>query len=253
MFGPQFLQGQGVLVTGGARGIGRGIVIELAKLGARVAFTYTTNPTAAEKLLAELPGEGHGIFPLDISSADQVQGVFTKVLEHFSASTGLTGLVNNAGITKDQLILRMKDADFDDVIQTNLRGTYLCFKAALKPMLKARKGSIVNITSVIGHSGNPGQANYAASKAGIEALARSVAAELGSRAIRVNNVAPGFIQTDMTDVLTDEQKNTILQKIPLQKFGDVSDVAAAVAFLLSDRSQYMTGQTLHVNGGMLMG
>jgi 3-oxoacyl-[acyl-carrier protein] reductase len=238
-----------ILVTGGSRGIGMGIVRHIAREGGRVAFTYTSKPEAAEAIIQDLPGTGHAAFQLDISNETSIETTFKAVLELFGR---LDGLVNNAGITKDQLLLRMKAEDFDQVIQTNLRGSFLCTKAAVKVMLKARAGSIVNITSVIGHSGNPGQANYAASKAGLDAFTKSVAQEVGSRQIRVNCVAPGFISTEMTDVLPEAQKNAILAKVPLQKFGKTEDVAAAVSFLLSDEASYITGQTIHVNGGMYM-
>lgn len=243
------LKGQSVLITGGSRGIGAGIAHRLAELGARVAITYSSSKESAEKVLKALPGEGHILLQLNVADEDSVAQCVSETLKSFDK---LDGLVNNAGITKDQLLLRMKAEDFDQVIQTNLKGSFLCTKAVMKSMMKARRGSVVNITSVIGHSGNAGQANYAASKAGTEAFAKSVAQELGSRGVRLNNVAPGFIQTDMTDVLPEEQKKAILQKVPLQKFGDVNDVANAVAFLLSDDSAYITGQTIHVNGGMLM-
>lgn len=238
-----------VLVTGGSRGIGAGIVKRLAANGARVAFTYTSRKESAEAIMNELPGNGHMILPMNLNDPASIQSGIQEVLTAFD---GLDALVNNAGITKDQLVLRMKAEDFSEVLQTNLTGSFLCIKEVLKPMMKARKGSIVNITSVIGHSGNPGQANYAASKAGIEAMTKSIAQELGSRGLRLNCVAPGFIETEMTGVLPDAQKKAILDKVPLQKFGSVDDVAAAVSFLLSDDSQYITGQTIHVNGGMYM-
>lgn len=241
------LKDKNILITGGSRGIGAGIVQHLAAEGARVAFTYTSKPEAAQEVLKSLPGDGHKAFSLNVADESSVEETFKAVLEVFGK---LDGLVNNAGITKDQLLLRMKSEDFDQVIQTNLRGTFLCTRSAVKAMLKARQGSVVNITSVIGHSGNPGQANYAASKAGITAFSQSIAQEVGSRNIRINCVAPGFITTDMTEVLPEAQKNAILAKVPLQKFGSPKDVAAAVAYLLSDESAYVTGQTLHVNGGM---
>lgn len=241
------LNGKSILVTGGSRGIGAGIVKRLATDGARVAFTYTSRPDSANQVLKSLPGDGHLALELNVTSEESIESTLKVVLEKFGA---LDGLVNNAGVTKDQLLLRMKAEDFDQVIQTNLRGAFLCTKVAIKNMLKLRKGSIVNITSVIGHSGNPGQANYAASKAGITAFSKSVAQEIGSRNIRINCVAPGFIMTEMTDVLSEEQKNAILSKIPLQKFGSTEDIAAAVSFLLGDDSTYITGQTIHVNGGM---
>lgn len=249
------LQGKNIVVTGGSRGIGAGIAIRLAREGARVAITYTSRPESAEKVLAEMnsgaaPASGpHMMIKMDVSQDASVEQGFGEIFKAFGK---VDGLVNNAGITRDQLLLRMKTEDFDDVLRTNLRGVYLCTNAVMKPMLKARSGSIVNITSVIGHSGNAGQANYAASKAGTTAFSKSIAQEIGSRNIRVNCVAPGFISTEMTDVLPEAQKNAILGKIPLQKFGEVDDVAAVVAFLLSDDAKYITGQTIHVNGGMYM-
>lgn len=243
------LKGQSILVTGGSRGIGAGIAKRLAELGAQVAITYSSSKDSAETVFKSLPGDGHLLLQLNVADEESVTACVAETLKTFGK---LDALVNNAGITKDQLLLRMKAEDFDQVVQTNMKGSFLCTKAVMKSMMKARKGSVVNITSVIGHSGNAGQANYAASKAGTEAFAKSVAQELGSRGVRVNNVAPGFIQTDMTEVLPDEQKKAILQKVPLQKFGDVNDVANAVAFLISDDSAYITGQTIHVNGGMLM-
>lgn len=244
------LAGKKVLITGGSRGIGAGICRRLSQEGAQVAFTYSSSEDAARGVLESLAGNNHIHVKMNLSQTQSVEQAFQQVLEHFNGQ--IDGLVNNAGITKDQLLLRMKDEDFDSVIQTNLKGTYLCTKLALKPMLKARQGSIVNISSVIGHSGNPGQSNYAASKAGIEAFSRSIALEVGSRGIRINSLAPGFIVTDMTDALNDEQKEGILTKIPLQKLGTVEDIAASCSFLLSDESSYITGQVLHVNGGLFM-
>ncbi len=251
------LTGKNIVVTGGSRGIGAAIVKRLAADGAHVAFTYASRPDAADKVLSEIkaasadPAEAnqHFALQLDIANEQSVEDGFKQIMEKFGR---IDGLVNNAGITKDQLFLRMKTDDFDQVINTNLRGAFLCTKTVTKPMLKARKGSIVNVTSVIGHMGNAGQANYAASKAAVAAMGKSVAQELGSRNIRVNCVAPGFITTDMTDAMTDEQKQAIFTKIPLQNFGQPEDIASAVSFLLSDDSRYITGQTLHVNGGMLM-
>lgn len=243
------IENQKFLITGGSRGIGAGIAQHLARQGARVALTYTSRPEAAEAVKADLPGDGHLVIKMDVADAAEVQSGISQVMEVFG---GIDGLVNNAGITRDQLLLRMKDEDFAAVIQTNLQGTYLCTKAVLKPMMKARKGSIVNITSVVGQMGNAGQSSYAASKAGIEAFAKSIAKEVASRGIRVNCVAPGFIVTDMTDELSEEQKRTILAGIPLARLGQVGDIASAVHFLLSNQSNYITGQTISVNGGMYM-
>jgi 3-oxoacyl-[acyl-carrier protein] reductase len=243
------LKGKRVVITGSSRGIGAGIAQSLAKLGARVAVTYSSNAQSAEKVVAELPGEGHLLVALNVGDAASVDAAFDKILTDFG---GIDGLVNNAGITRDQLLMRMKDEDFDAVISTNLRGSYLCTKAVMRPMLKARGGSIVNVSSVIGQMGNPGQCNYAASKAGVEGFTRSVALEVASRGIRVNAVAPGFIVTDMTHALDDKQKEAILSRVPLQKLGTTEDVANAVAYLLSDMSLYITGQVLQVNGGLYM-
>jgi 3-oxoacyl-[acyl-carrier protein] reductase len=243
------LKAKNILVTGGSRGIGAGIVARLAADGARVALTYTSRPEAADQVLAKLAGTGHFKIEMNIASEESIEQGFKTVIEKFGQ---MHGLVNNAGVTRDQLLLRMKADDFDQVMQTNLRGSFLCTRYAVKAMLKARQGSIVNITSVIGHSGNAGQANYAASKAALDAFTKSVAQEVGSRQIRLNCVAPGFISTEMTDVLPEAQKSAILAKIPLEKFGTTEDVAAAVSFLLSDDSTYITGQTIHVNGGMYM-
>lgn len=243
------LKAKKIFVTGGSRGIGSAIVKLLAQLGAQVTFTYSSRADAAEALLKELPGSGHKCLQMDLSQESSVQSALEQLLQH---SPEIDGVVNNAGITKDQLLLRMKIEDFDTVMNTNLRGNFLIIKALTKVMMKARKGSIVNITSVIGQTGNAGQSNYAASKAGLIALSKSVALELGSRNVRVNCVAPGFIATDMTQSLTEEQKKQILTKIPLESLGDPMDVAHAVAFLLSDEARYITGHTLNVNGGMYM-
>lgn len=243
------LKGKKIIITGGSRGIGAEIVKLCAKEGAQIAFSYSHRRESAEALLKELPGEGHIIEALDIGSESSVDAFFDKAITTFG---GLDGLVNNAGVTQDQLILRMKVDDFDKVINTNLRGSFLCTKAAIKPMLKARIGSIVHITSVIGQTGNPGQANYAASKAGIEAMSKSIALELSSRNIRSNCVAPGFIETEMTAALNDQQKAAIMDRIPMGRIGKGADVAQACVFLLSDESNYITGHTVQVNGGLHM-
>lgn len=245
------LQGKNILVTGGSRGIGAAIARVVAEKGARVAITYNSNPTSADEVLKTLPGSGHFKVMLNISDEASVTQGLEEVLKNFDQR--LDGLVNNAGITKDQLLLRMKPEDFQAVIDTNLTGTFRVTRAVLKGMLKARQGSIVSITSIIGQLGNAGQANYAASKAGTEAFMRSTALEVASRGIRANSVAPGFIETDMTHVLNDEQKQQILNQIPLERIAAPEEVAYAVAFLLSDESKYITGHTLSVNGGMRMG
>lgn len=243
------LAGHKIIVTGGSRGIGAGIVQHLADCGAEVAFTYSSREESAKAILAKLPGSGHFCVQMNITDEASVQSGLEQILKKWPE---IHGLVNNAGITKDQLILRMKTDDFDSVISTNLKGTFLLCRALSKLMVKARRGSIVNITSVIGQTGNAGQSNYAASKAGTIGFSKSLAQELGSRGIRVNCIAPGFIATEMTEVLTDEQKGKILEKIPLQKMGETQDIASAVRFLLSDESKYITGHTLSVNGGMFM-
>ena len=236
-------------VTGGSRGIGAGIVKLLAELGAQVCFTYSTNESKAQELLKSLPGAGHSCFQLNVSELNSIEQVAAQVTAMWPE---VDGVVNNAGITKDQLLLRMKPEDFNQVIQTNLTGAFAVTKAFSKSMLKARKGTFVNISSVIGSTGNAGQSNYAASKGGLEAFTKSVALELASRGIRANCVAPGYISSDMTQALSEDQLKNFSEKIPLQRPGESHEVAAAVAFLLSDSASYITGQTLHVNGGMYL-
>lgn len=243
------LTGKKFLVTGGSRGIGHGIVATLAGHGAQVAFTYTSRPEAAEDVLKSLPGSGHFHLAMDVRSSESVQAGVNQALEKLG---GLDGLVNNAGITKDQLLIRMGEEDLKDVIETNLLGAIYCSKAVLKSMMKQRSGSIVNLSSVVAQMGNPGQANYVASKAGLEGFTRSLALEVASRHIRVNAVAPGFIETDMTKKLSEDQKQAIVQNIPLGTLGQPEDVAHAVAYLLSDMSHYITGQVLQVNGGLYL-
>jgi 3-oxoacyl-[acyl-carrier protein] reductase len=245
----QRFAGKKILVTGSSRGIGAGIARKLASEGASVAVTYSSNPGSAEQVMSSLKGDGHLLIKLNISDEASVTAAFEEISTKWGK---VDGVVNNAGVTRDQLLLRMKTEDFQSVVDTNLKGTFLCTRAAAKMMLKARSGSIVNITSVIGEMGNAGQSNYAASKAGVEGFSKSVAQEIGSRSIRVNCVAPGFIVTDMTDAMTEQAKTAILSKVPLNTLGDVDDVANAVAFLLSDESKYITGHTLSVNGGMYM-
>lgn len=243
------LNGKNIIVTGGSRGIGAAIVKHLAELGARVAFTYSSRQDLAESVLKSLPGDGHFIQAMDLSNPTSIDEAMKTMVKTLGS---IDGLVNNAGITKDQILLMMKLEDFEAVINTNLRGTFLVTKSVLKPMLKAQRGSIVTVTSVIGQTGNGGQANYAASKAGLEAFSKSVAQEVASRQIRLNCVAPGFIATEMTDILNDQQKASIQEKIPLKQIGSALDVAQAVAYLLSDNAKYITGHTLNVNGGLFM-
>lgn len=243
------LSGKKYFVTGGSRGIGAAIVKYLAQSGAQVAFTYSSRSDAADALLKELPGSGHFSVQMNNSDESSVEKACETVLAKWS---DVDGIVNNAGVTKDGLLLRMKTEDFDQVVNTNLRGTFLVTKNFLKSMIKARKGSIVNITSVIGQTGNAGQANYAASKAGIEAFSRSAAQEVASRNVRVNCIAPGFINTDMTEALSEDQKNAILHKVPMGRMAEPQEIASVVGFLLSDESKYITGHTLSVNGGLFM-
>lgn len=246
----QNLEGQVALVTGASRGIGAAIAAMLARLGAQVMGTATSEQGGAaitRQLCAISPGSRGE--KLDVNDA----GACDELVQRVAATLGSpTILVNNAGITRDQILLRMKEDDWDAVVATNLRSVFRLSKACLKGMMKARYGRIISISSVVGSMGNAGQANYAAAKAGIEGFSRSLAREVGSRAITVNVVAPGFIDTDMTRALTESQRTGLLQDIPLQRLGQPDDIAAAVAFLASPQSSYITGQTLHVNGGMYM-
>ena len=237
------------LVTGASRGIGRAIALELARRGLIVVGTATTEAgaSAISEALAAFPGCSGAC--LDVNDPAAVDRTVETVLKTHGA---LHVLVNNAGITRDNLSMRMKDADWDAVIDTNLTAVFRLSRAVIRPMIKQRQGRIINITSVVGASGNAGQANYAAAKAGVAGMTRSLARELGSRSITVNCVAPGFIATDMTDALPAAQKDALLGQIPLGRLGSVDDVAHAVAFLASDAAGYITGAELHVNGGMFM-
>lgn len=239
------------LVTGASQGIGRAIAIELAKAGHAVALA-ARNAGKLTEVQAEIVAAGGAaeIFVLDVSEEASLRAGAKAVLERFGA---VHILVNNAGITRDGLALRMKGSDFDDVLRSNLTGAFLLTQALLSPMMKSRWGRIINITSIVGETGAAGQANYAASKAGLIGMTKSLAREFASRGITVNAVAPGFIQTAMTDVLTELQKTGILSQIPLARYGSVNDIAAAVAFLSSESAGYITGHTLDVNGGMYMG
>jgi 3-oxoacyl-[acyl-carrier protein] reductase len=245
------LQGKVALVTGASRGIGRAIALELARQGAKVAVNYAGSEAKANEVVEEIKKMGQEAVAIqaDVSSAEAVERMVKTVLEQFSC---IDILVNNAGITRDNLLMRMKEEEWDQVINTNLKGVFHCIKAVTRPMMKQRYGRIVNIASIVGISGNPGQANYVAAKAGVIGLTKTAARELASRNITVNAVAPGFITTDMTDSLSDELKAEMLKQIPLARFGEPEDIAKVVAFLVSDAASYMTGQTLHVDGGMVM-
>ncbi len=240
--------GQVALVTGASRGIGQAIAATLATRGFKVVGTATTEAGAAAIGEALAPHGGRGM-ALNVTDAAALDATFDAIVKQ---DGGLHVLVNNAGITRDQLSMRMKDEDWDAVLDTNLKAVFRACRAAIRPMMKQRYGRIVNITSVVGASGNPGQANYAAAKAGVAGMTRSLARELGSRAITVNCVAPGFIQTDMTDGLPEAQKAALLGQIPLGRLGLPQEIADAVAFLASPRAGYITGTELHVNGGMFM-
>ena len=244
-------EGKTAIVTGGSRGIGRGIAERLAEGGANVLITYAGNAAAAQEVVDSLTAKGVKAGAVQADAADPESAA--KIV---AAATELGGsvdiLVNNAGITRDNLLIRMKDEEFDAVIATNLRGVYAMMKAVAKPMMKARYGRIINISSVVGVYGNAGQVNYAAAKAGVIGMTKSVAKELGSRGITCNAVAPGFIKTPMTDKLTDEQKNMMLGQIAMKRFGDVEDIAGVVSFLASKDAGYVTGQVIEISGGIMM-
>ena len=238
-------------ITGATRGIGRAIALELAKEGYNIALNYRTENEALENLKKEISEIGVECYPVqgDVSKAEDSERMTKEIIEHFEQ---IDVLVNNAGITKDNLILRMKEEEFTDVINVNLVGTFNITKNVIKYMTKKRYGKIINLSSVVGISGNAGQSNYAASKAGIIGFTKSIAKELASRNITANAVAPGFIQTDMTNVLKDEVKEAIEGTIPLKRLGTAEDVAKVVKFLASEESSYITGQVINVDGGMLM-
>lgn len=245
------LTGKVALVTGASRGIGREIAVTLGRAGATVVGTATSEAGAADisEGLKAAGVKGFGAV-LNVTDTASLERFFSRIAEELGP---LAILVNNAGITRDQLSMRMKDEDWDAVIATNLSAVFKLSKLAMKPMMKARTGRMINITSVVGTSGNAGQANYAAAKAGVAGMTKALARELGSRNITVNCVAPGFIQTDMTDALNETQVDQLKQQIPLGRMGQVGDIAAAVLYLASDQAGYVTGTTLHVNGGMWMG
>lgn len=239
------------LVTGASRGIGRSIALQLAEEGYNVAVNYAGSKEKAEAVVEEIKAKGVDSFAIqaNVADADEVKAMIKEVVSQFGS---LDVLVNNAGITRDNLLMRMKEQEWDDVIDTNLKGVFNCIQKATPQMLRQRSGAIINLSSVVGAVGNPGQANYVATKAGVIGLTKSAARELASRGITVNAVAPGFIVSDMTDALSDELKEQMLTQIPLPRFGQDTDIANTVAFLASDKAKYITGQTIHVNGGMYM-
>ena len=244
--------GKVVLVTGGSRGIGRGIALEFGKNGASVCVNFASNEAMAAEVVEEIKktgGRGKH-YRADISSEDQVNEMLKEIEKDFGA---VDILVNNAGVTRDGLFMRMSEYDWDLVVGTNLKGAFLCAKAVCRGMMKKRYGKIINISSVVAFTGNPGQSNYVSSKSGLLGLTKSLALELSGRGVRVNAVAPGFIDTDMTEGLTEAVKIEMKNRIPLGYFGKVEDVVGAVKFLASAESDYITGQTIHVNGGMFLG
>ena len=245
------LKGKCAVITGASRGIGKCIATKFAKEGANVVINYRNNEEEALKVKQELEDLGSQVLVVkaDVSELEQAENLIKEAKKEFGR---VDILVNNAGITKDNLIIRMKEEDFDSVIKTNLKGAFNCLKAVTPIMLKQKYGKIVNMASVVGVVGNPGQVNYCASKAGLIGMTKSLAKEIGSRNITVNAIAPGFIDTDMTKILSDDQKKKILSQIPLNKFGNVEDIANVALFLGSENSNYITGQVIHVDGGMAM-
>ena len=244
-------RGRVAIVTGGGRGIGRAVAVRLAEKGASVAISYRKDAAAAEEAAAAVRAAGVEceIFKGDVASPEDVQALFKGVGDAFGR---VDILINNAGITRDNIMLRMKEEEFDDVLRTNLGGTYLCTRAALRPMVRARWGRIVNVSSVVGLVGNAGQANYAASKAGIIGFTKSVAREVAQRGITANAIAPGYVETELTGSLPEDVKDRIRNQVPLGRFGEAEEVAEVVAFLAGEGAGYVTGQTIAVDGGMTM-
>ncbi|MNO95660.1 3-oxoacyl-[acyl-carrier-protein] reductase FabG [compost metagenome] len=247
----KLLEGQTALVTGASRGIGRCIALALAEAGANVAVNYAGNEEAAASVVSEIESLGVKAYAVKghVGNSKQFEDMVKGVVDAWGR---IDILVNNAGITRDNLIMRMKEEEFDDVIETNLKGVFNGIKAVTRPMMKQRSGRIINISSVVGVLGNPGQANYVAAKAGVIGLTKSSARELASRNISVNCIAPGFIETDMTDQLPEDVRQSMLGGIPLARLGQPEEIAKVAVFLASDSASYMTGQTLHVDGGMYM-
>jgi len=245
------LAGKTAVVTGASRGIGRAIAIKLASLGANIILNYRSNIKSVQEVIDEIKAAGGNAVAIqgDVSSFSDAEKIIKAAVESFGS---IDILVNNAGITKDGLLMRMKEEDFDSVIDVNLKGTFNCIRHASPLMVRQRSGRIINISSVVGVAGNAGQVNYSASKAGVIGITKSTAKELASRGITVNAVAPGFIQTDMTDVLSDKAKEALLLGIPLRKLGRPEDVAELVSFLASDCGSYITGQIINVDGGMVI-
>ncbi|MCK1992511.1 3-oxoacyl-[acyl-carrier-protein] reductase [Peribacillus muralis] len=245
------LKGKKAIVTGASRGIGREVALELALQGADVAINYSGSEAKANEVVDEIKALGREAFAIqcDVANGESVTSMIKEVVERFGR---VDILVNNAGITRDNLLMRMKEDEWDAVINTNLKGVFLCTKAVTRQMMKQRSGRIINMASIVGVSGNAGQANYVAAKAGVIGLTKTTAKELASRGITVNAIAPGFISTDMTGELPEDVQKAMLAQIPLARFGDPKEVACVASFLASDASKYMTGQTLHVDGGMVM-
>ncbi|MGA1862377.1 3-oxoacyl-[acyl-carrier-protein] reductase [Deferribacter thermophilus] len=246
------LNGKVALITGGSRGIGKAVAIKMAELGCKVAINYVSSDKNAKEVAEYINNELKGIckiYKCNVAVEEEVKNMVKQVSEDLG---DIDILVNNAGITKDNIILRLKPEDFDEVFEVNVKGAFNCIKAVARGMMKKRYGKIINISSVVGFTGNVGQANYVVTKSGLVGLTKTVALELASRGVRVNAVAPGFIETEMTDKLPDEVKNEMLNRIPLGYFGKPEDVANVVAFLASPESDYITGTTIHVNGGMYL-
>jgi len=245
------LEGKVAVVTGASRGIGRAIALKLADEGAKVVVNYSGSQAKAEEVVATIQENGGEAVAVQasVSKTEEVSALMDAAVKTFGS---LDILVNNAGITRDNLLMRMKEDEWDDVLDTNLKGVFLCTKAVTRQMMKQRAGRIINISSIVGVAGNAGQANYVAAKAGVIGLTKTTAKELASRNILVNAIAPGFIETEMTEQLPEDIKQGMLTQIPLAKLGQPEDIAKAVAFLASDDANYMTGQTLHIDGGMVM-